>query len=41
MFAIASTTIAWIILVLSVIGWATYAFFNVRAGRAEIGWLHR
>lgn len=37
MLAIASTTIAWIILVLSVIGWATYAFFNVRAGRAEIG----
>ena len=37
MLAATSTSIAWIILLLSVGGWIVYALFNVRKGRAEVG----
>ena len=37
MIATTSTSIAWIILLLSLAGWALYAFFNVRGGRNEVG----
>ena len=37
MIASTSTSIAWIILLISLVGWIIYAIFNVRAGRAEIG----
>ncbi len=37
MIAATSTSIAWIILLLSVGGWIVYALFNIRKGRAEIG----
>ena len=37
MIAAVSTNIAWIILILSVAGWAVYGWFNVRSGRAEAG----
>lgn len=37
MFAVTSTSIAWIILLVSLAGWILYAIFNFRAGRTEIG----
>ena len=37
MIAAVSTNIAWIILILSVAGWAVYGWFNIRAGRKEAG----
>jgi mono/diheme cytochrome c family protein len=37
MVAATSTSIAWIILLLSVGGWIVYALFNIRKGRAEAG----
>lgn len=33
----ATTTIAWLTVVVSVLGWLIYAGFNLRSGRAEIG----
>ena len=32
-----TTTLAWITLVTALLGWAIYAFFNIRSSRAEIG----
>jgi mono/diheme cytochrome c family protein len=37
MFASTSTSIAWVILLISLAGWAFYAFSNIRSSRAEIG----
>ena len=37
MFATTSTSIAWVILLISLAGWAFYAFTNIRSSRAEIG----
>lgn len=37
MVASTSTSIAWIILLISLVGWIIYAIFNVRAGREEVG----
>jgi mono/diheme cytochrome c family protein len=38
MFAASATvSIAWVIFVVMLLGWAFYAFQNVRAGRAEVG----
>ncbi len=37
MLGLATTNFAWILLIVLVLGWVTYAFFNARAGRAEIG----
>ena len=37
MFASTSTSIAWLILLVSVAGWIVYAIFNVRGSRSEIG----
>ena len=37
MVALASTSIAWIILVASLIGWTLYAWSNVRGSRREVG----
>ncbi len=37
MIASTSTSIAWVILLISLVGWIIYAIFNVRAGRAEVG----
>ena len=37
MVALATTSIAWIILVASLIGWGLYAWFNVRGSRREVG----
>jgi len=37
MIAVASTTVAWLILVATLAGWLVYAFFNVRSSRAEVG----
>jgi hypothetical protein len=37
MFAATSTSIAWVILLISLAGWAFYAFSNIRSSRAEIG----
>ena len=37
MIASTSTSIAWIILLVSVGGWSLYAWFNVRGGRSEVG----
>lgn len=37
MIAVTSTSIAWIILLLSLAGWIGYAIYNVREGRAEVG----
>ncbi len=36
-FALATTTIAWIILAIILIGWIVYAFLNIRAARPELG----
>ncbi|MFM8016269.1 MAG: hypothetical protein ACKPCO_09430, partial [Actinomycetota bacterium] len=36
-FADITTTLAWITLVAAILGWAIYAFFNIRSSRAEIG----
>lgn len=36
-FADVTTTLAWIVLVTAIGGWALYAFFNIRSSRAEIG----
>jgi len=36
-FADITTTLAWITLVTAILGWAVYAFFNIRSSRAEIG----
>jgi len=37
MFAATSTSIAWVILLISLAGWAFYAFSNIRSSRAEVG----
>ena len=37
MFASTSTSIAWLILLVSVAGWIVYAISNVRGSRSEIG----
>ena len=37
MFASTSTSIAWVILLISLAGWVFYAFSNIRSSRAEIG----
>ncbi len=37
MIAATSTSIAWLVLIASLIGWAVYAIANVRQGRAEVG----
>ena len=37
MIATTSTSIAWVILLVSLVGWILYAIFNVRAGRTEVG----
>jgi hypothetical protein len=37
MIASTSTSIAWVILLISLVGWIVYAIFNVRSGRAEVG----
>ena len=37
MFASTSTSIAWVILLISLAGWAFYAFSNIRSSRKEIG----
>ncbi len=37
MLAATSTSIAWIILLVSVGGWVLYGLFNIRKGRAEVG----
>ncbi|MBA3604475.1 MAG: cytochrome c [Actinomycetota bacterium] len=37
MTALATTSIAWILLAVVGLGWIVYAFFNVSAGRREIG----
>ena len=37
MIASTSTSIAWVILLVSLVGWILYAIFNVRAGRTEVG----
>ena len=37
MIASTSTSIAWIILLISLAGWGVYAYFNIKASRAEIG----
>ena len=37
MVALATTSIAWIILVASLIGWGLYGWFNVRGSRREVG----
>ena len=37
MIASTSTSIAWVILLISLAGWAFYAFSNIRSSRSEIG----
>ena len=37
MVASTSASIAWVILLASLVGWAVYGIFNVRSGRAEVG----
>ena len=37
MIAVATTTVAWIVLAVIVVGWLVYAFLNVRSSRAELG----
>ena len=37
MIALASTSIAWLIVVVLLIGWLVYAVFNARAARKELG----
>ena len=37
MIALATTTIAWLILAVIVLGWVVYAFLNIRSSRAELG----
>jgi mono/diheme cytochrome c family protein len=37
MMAVATTTVAWIVLAVIVIGWLLYAFLNIRSSRAEVG----
>ena len=37
MIAAATTTVAWIVLAVILIGWLLYAFLNIRSSRAELG----
>jgi mono/diheme cytochrome c family protein len=37
MIAATSTSIAWIILLISLAGWGVYAYFNIKSSRAEVG----
>lgn len=37
MFALTTTSIAWVIFTVILVGWAIYAFLNIRASRDELG----
>ena len=37
MIAVATTTVAWIVLAVILIGWLVYTFLNIRSARAELG----
>src|SRR5687768_935121 len=37
MVALATTSIAWLILAIIVTGWVVYAFANIRSSRSELG----